>query len=242
MARNYAALPHEYLEEMALLTDEEFGQLCRALLRYSREEEVVEPDSAARLFLPRVKMQEDRYQASYEEVVEKRREAGRKGGLARNKAAVERAEDAHRDISSAKQKEADASKTKQSQASASKPNQTETKIKTDTKTKPLPPSEEGGEKRTRFTPPTLEQVREYVAQRGSRVDPQGFLDFYASKGWMIGKTPMKDWKAACRNSEAWERWGRKPVGSQPPLSATSAAVYADAHERNLRFLEELRRQ
>ena len=45
-----------------------------------------------------------------------------------------------------------------------------------------------------------------MRQRGSRVDPQGFVDFYESKGWMIGKTPMKDWKAACRNAEHWERW------------------------------------
>ena len=33
MPRNYAALPYDYLEEMALLSDEEFGRVCRALLR-----------------------------------------------------------------------------------------------------------------------------------------------------------------------------------------------------------------
>lgn len=61
---------------------------------------------------------------------------------------------------------------------------------------------------TRFTPPTLEEVTAYVQERGSKVDPQGFIDFYASKGWLVGKTPMKDWKAACRNAEKWERWQR----------------------------------
>lgn len=59
-----------------------------------------------------------------------------------------------------------------------------------------------------FVPPTLEEVAAYVKERGSKVDPQGFIDFYASKGWMVGKTPMKDWKAACRNAENWERWDR----------------------------------
>ena len=63
-------------------------------------------------------------------------------------------------------------------------------------------------KRPRFLPPTVEQVAEYVKQRGSRVDPQGFIDFYTAKGWMIGKTPMRDWKAACRNAENWERWNQ----------------------------------
>lgn len=62
--------------------------------------------------------------------------------------------------------------------------------------------------RPRFLPPTVEQVAEYVKQRGSKVDPQGFIDFYTAKGWMIGKTPMRDWKAACRNSESWERWNQ----------------------------------
>ena len=62
--------------------------------------------------------------------------------------------------------------------------------------------------RSHFVPPSVDEVAEYVRQRGSRVNPQGFIDFYASKGWMVGKTPMKDWKAACRNAESWERWGK----------------------------------
>lgn len=67
--------------------------------------------------------------------------------------------------------------------------------------------------RTHFVPPTLDEVTAYVRERGSKVDPQGFIDFYASKGWLVGKTPMKDWRAACRNAEKWERWGQKPAAS-----------------------------
>ena len=60
----------------------------------------------------------------------------------------------------------------------------------------------------RFTPPTLAEVQSYVAERHSPVDPQAFIDFYEAKGWMVGKTPMKDWKAACRNAERWDRWAK----------------------------------
>lgn len=63
--------------------------------------------------------------------------------------------------------------------------------------------------RTRFVPPAVEEVAAYVRERGSLVDPQGFVDFYAAKGWMVGKNPMKNWKAACRNAEHWERWQQK---------------------------------
>ena len=61
----------------------------------------------------------------------------------------------------------------------------------------------------RFHPPTLSEVRDYVYERNSPVDPQGFLDFYQAKGWMVGSTPMQDWKAALRNAESWERWQRQ---------------------------------
>ena len=66
----------------------------------------------------------------------------------------------------------------------------------------------------RFTPPTLADVQSYVAERHSAVDPQGFIDFYESKGWVVGKTPMKDWKAACRNAENWERWRQRPTRAE----------------------------
>ena len=68
--------------------------------------------------------------------------------------------------------------------------------------------------RSRFTPPTLAEVQSYVAERHSPVDPQEFIDFYEAKGWMVGKTPMKDWKAACRNAEKWDRWS-KEAGEKP---------------------------
>lgn len=83
MARNYAALPHEYLEEMAELDDGEFGRLIRALLRYSMTGEAAELSGNERFYYRRVVMREDRYQSNYEELTEKRSDAGKKGALRR---------------------------------------------------------------------------------------------------------------------------------------------------------------
>ena len=55
---------------------------------------------------------------------------------------------------------------------------------------------------SRFTPPTVDEVRDYCEERGNSVDPERFVDFYASKGWLVGKTKMRDWRAAVRS---WER-------------------------------------
>lgn len=83
MARNYAALPHEYLEEMELLSDEEFGRLCRALLRYSSTGQESVLSGAERYQWKRVRMQEDRFQKCYLESNEILREAGRRGAAKR---------------------------------------------------------------------------------------------------------------------------------------------------------------
>lgn len=53
-----------------------------------------------------------------------------------------------------------------------------------------------------FSPPSVDEVRAYCTERNNNVDPETFVDFYESKGWMVGKNKMKDWKAAVRN---WER-------------------------------------
>lgn len=53
--------------------------------------------------------------------------------------------------------------------------------------------------RHRFSPPTVDEVREYCVTKGYTVDPNRFVDYYTSNGWIVGKTKMKDWKAAVRN-------------------------------------------
>lgn len=50
----------------------------------------------------------------------------------------------------------------------------------------------------RFVKPTPDEVAAYAASIGKQVDAQRFCDYYESKGWMVGKNPMKDWKAAVR--------------------------------------------
>jgi hypothetical protein len=58
-------------------------------------------------------------------------------------------------------------------------------------------------------------VTDYCQERGNKVDPQRFVDFYEAKGWKVGNTPMKDWKAAVRTWEQRDRNGPTFTGSQP---------------------------
>ena len=55
---------------------------------------------------------------------------------------------------------------------------------------------------TAFTPPSVDEVSAYCAKRHNDIDPQHFVDYYTTTGWMVGRTKMQDWQAAIR---AWER-------------------------------------
>ena len=62
-------------------------------------------------------------------------------------------------------------------------------------------------KRSKFAPPSIEEVKAYCKERGNGVDAEHWHDFYTSKNWMVGKNKMKDWRAAVRT---WERREVKP--------------------------------
>ena len=63
----------------------------------------------------------------------------------------------------------------------------------------IPDTESIGRKRETFVPPTLQEVQEYAHEKGyteREFDPESFVNFYGSKGWVVGKSRMKDWKKA----------------------------------------------
>ena len=57
-------------------------------------------------------------------------------------------------------------------------------------------------KKSVFIKPTIEEVSEHIISKGYHFDAENFHSFYESKGWVVGKAKMKDWKAACRTWES----------------------------------------
>lgn len=52
-----------------------------------------------------------------------------------------------------------------------------------------------------FIKPTIQEIKDYCFERKNNIDPEKFFNFYESKGWLIGKSKMIDWKASIRT---WE--------------------------------------
>lgn len=65
----------------------------------------------------------------------------------------------------------------------------------------------------RFVPPKAEEVAAYAKEAGLTLEPEEFVDYYASNGWQVGKHTMKDWRAAARN------WARRGLGQKAPRAA-----------------------
>ncbi|TXH46901.1 MAG: hypothetical protein E6Q97_28450 [Desulfurellales bacterium] len=83
---------------------------------------------------------------------------------------------------------------------------------------PIPNKKETKKERIRFSRPSVEQVAEYVQQQGYQIDPSAFVDHYEAKGWLIGKSPMKDWKAAVRT------WVKNSHSGQQPRAPTNGRM------------------
>lgn len=50
--------------------------------------------------------------------------------------------------------------------------------------------------RRKFTPPSIDEIKQYCLEKKYTVDAGQFFNFYSAKGWKIGKNTMQDWKAA----------------------------------------------
>ena len=73
----------------------------------------------------------------------------------------------------------------------------------------------------RFIPPTVEEVKARIAEMGYTFDAEAFIAFYQSNGWMVGKSKMKDWRAAM---VTWQkREPRFPRGGGKSSSTTKKA-------------------
>ena len=90
------------------------------------------------------------------------------------------------------------------------------------------------EKRKRFLPPSLDEVKKYCAERRNNVNAEQFIDFYTANGWKVGKNSMKDWKAAVRT---WERNGIQNKGERQYSEAEKADTRAFIERQQKRFEE-----
>ena len=198
MARSFLKIYFDFDEKTDELTDNEKGRLLLAMLRYAMTAQKPVLTGNERFLFSAFKSEIDRDIATYNAKIAN----GNLGG----RPAMEKPNETENNLT--------------------KPNVTEHNLNAKNKNKeqeedikenPL----KGVKEKLRFSPPTIEEVTAYCRERGNHVDPQRFVDFYASKGWRVGNQSMKDWKAAVRT---WERDDRDHATPQR-VKTVSAQAY-----------------
>ena len=210
MAKEYFCCYHSYLEAMEQLNDAERGRLFTACLIYSKTGEAQKLGGNERFVFPAFRSQIDRDNANYEERCRKQSENIKKRwnksvneGIPNDTSVYHGIPTCTNDTNE-KEKEKEKEKTKEKEKERVKE-----KVAS------------GAAPSARFIPPTVEDVAFYCQQRQNGIDPQSFVDFYASKGWMVGKTKMSDWKASVRTWEQRRKQEQKQavVFHQKPTKA-----------------------
>ena len=86
--------------------------------------------------------------------------------------------------------------------------------------------------RQKFVKPSIEEIRQYCQEKGVNVDAEQFFNFYESKGWLIGKSPMENWRAAVST------WAKRMVKS-PNTSGTTPRRKESVLEHNLKVMDQM---
>ena len=173
----------KYLGNIQALSMEQRGMLFTSLMLYASGQEPEEMDPVTAMAFSFIKSQMDKDIEKYNETCAKRSEAGKLGGRPKKQGEA---------------KKANGFSENQKKQGKAKKADNEYEYEYDNDNDLL----KENTKRKVFSTPTVDDVRAYCLERNNKVDPQSFVDFYESKGWMIGKNKMKDWKAAVRT---WER-------------------------------------
>lgn len=196
--REYFCAYHSMLDATRKLSDAEVGRLFRGLLHYSATGE--QPDNLQGreeivfdIFSQQIDREIEKYQAACER--NKRNGASRTESqpVAPSRTESHRVGVENCDSHQNKEKEKEKDKNK----------------------------DKGGSiKRTRFAAPTVDEVKAYAIEKGyAGFDAERFVDYYASKGWVVGRSPMKDWRAAVRG------WVSRDKESVPATKENPALNY-----------------
>lgn len=91
---------------------------------------------------------------------------------------------------------------------------------------------------TTFTKPTLQEVQLRITEMNYNIDAERFIAYYDSNGWMVGRTKMKDWKAALTNwSKSTPKQTYQPKQSKTDVTMSAYEAMCREREDQNNFIE-----
>lgn len=207
--KNSFVMYTDYMEQVSMLSREQRGDLFTAIMAYASNTGLPNMDDVTMMAFCFIRSQMDRDRSKYQETIEKRREAGKQGGRPKANGSDEKAKKAN----GFSEKQAEAKKADNVNVNENDNVDVNVNENVDEDEKEKKKGTNVPKEKSRFVPPSVENVIEYCRENDYRyVDANHFVDFYISKNWYVGKNKMKDWKAAVRN------WQRQEAAKHKPYS------------------------
>lgn len=193
MAREYFCAYHSYLENIKRLNDEERGRLFTACLQYSASGKEPELHGNEVFVWDSIRVQINRDREKYEALCGKNRENIHKryDRIPSNTTEYDRIRPSTK--STKKKESIYNSISRNSSISRNNPITPDSSIQSVQERC----SDAGKPRRTRkpFVPPTLEEIKAYIAEKGYGVDAQKFFDYFMVSDWVDAKgNPVLNWK------------------------------------------------
>ena len=179
-------------QHLELLSHEDAGLLFKGIVHYADTGDPPKLPPIATMAFSFIRAQIDRDQEKWNNTREKRRAAGKSGGIKSGESRQRDTEANEANASSFKQSQADEADNVNVPAPVNG-NVPVNVIKIESKADKPP--------RPRFTPPSEDDAITYFGEQGSSVaEAKSFVDYYEANGWKVGgRSSMKDWQAAARN-------------------------------------------
>lgn len=196
----------DYLFKTAKLTDQEVGRLFRALMKYHATGENEEIEGRESIAFDFIREDIDRTEAAYKAKCEKNRN--------NRLSAIDNRQRSSTIDNDCCQKEKEKEKKKEKEKEQ---NNVCAPLK-------------------RFTPPTVDEVREYCKKRGNNIDPEYFVDYYTARNWTLSNgKKVSDWRACVRT---WEHNNYNSNVTKLPAQSYSQRDYSGEQEAAMRRMME----
>lgn len=197
---------------------EQRGALFTAIMQHALGEEPDKLDILTDIVFSFIASQMDRADEKYQDVCRRRAEYGRRGGLASAQAKASKSKQRQAN-------QADSDNEPDSDPDSERDSDNEPEHDSENESPKGDSSCIGANARTTKTTksswraPSVDEVQAYCWERSNSVDPEAFVDYYEANGWMVGRSHMKDWKAAVRT---WERKETAKGGSSSGMFMAEA--------------------
>ena len=191
MAMKYVKLFYDWYDMLSGLTKEELGEMFEAIMRYGYDGTEIETTGVVARMFPFFKRNIDRNEEAYEKMVEKRREAGRKGGKAKqmltNESKISKEQEQNKEEEEEKEDDYDYKQQNQEK---------ECDLKSDIRDKDWEEywGDYAMDDYENEMDDDVEKINNFIIEKGLDCDGREFYEYYKKRNWEVGGKRIENWK------------------------------------------------